>query len=432
MKISLFIASLLLLLISGCTTTKPYRTDYVSPCIYQNTNDCPNSAQTITKTQKGSEYLLSFFEFGDQGYIHNRKEAYKLLDGYKKLANEEDVLLFVFVHGWHHNALGKPEDSNIVEFRNVLSEAADNTNKKVLGVYVGWRGDSVRFPLLDRINLVNFFTFWERKNTAHEIGTQGLTSLLLQIEDTLNHSQNKNHRQITVGHSFGAAALYSAVGPILEERFINRRASKNNIVDGYGDLVVLLNPAFEGIKYASLFELSQQNCETYNSRQKPKLAILSSDADKPNAWAFPTGRRVNVLMETHRIVELTHCLPSGEKTLKINNADTDRYAVGHNRLLLSHDLKAIDDESLSTSEKDRILQEPAVLLSSFDGEVWTNSLQDGAINFGKTILTSRNITQPNSPYLNIWTNKEVMSGHNDIWTDEVKMFLYYMVGLTNN
>lgn len=411
----------ILILLSGCTTTAPYRTEYDNVCLYNAKNDCPKAAITRSMTTNGQEYHLAFYEFDDQGFLHNRSNSQKILKLYKDIASSEEIILLTFVHGWHHNAQGGPEeDSNIVEFREILAEAANATGKRVLGVYIGWRGDSVRFPLLDKINLINTFTFWDRKNTAHEIGFQGLTSLLLQLEGFITETGHGKHTQVTIGHSFGGAALFSSVKPILEERLISGISNGQQTIEGYGDLVVLLNPAFEGVKYASLFELSQNSCANYSEQQKPRLAVLSSSADIAVGWAFPLGRRLNVFFETHNPATLTHCTDSGQETITLDTSYTDRYAVGHNRFLLTHELTA-DSTVKSTSE---VKEKHMTDFSTFD---WAKVKDRNEVNFLLTTLTSREITTPYNPYLNIWTNNQVMCGHNDIWTDEVKVFLYKMV-----
>jgi hypothetical protein len=418
---------LMVVAISGCMTIEPYRTISNKICTYETKNDCELYALTTTTTEGGNEYSLNFFEFDDQGYMHNSesKENPKTKDNVlkqiKNTANNSDVLLIVFVHGWHHNASGNPEDSNILQFRKLLANAADDLagTKEVVGVYVGWRGDSVRFPILDRANLVNTFTFWERKKTSHEIGSQGMTGFLLELENSLLSSGNSRHRMLSIGHSFGAAALYSGINHVLLERFTESRPyGTNSEVRGYGNMIVLLNPAFEGIKHSSLFELTQQNCNSYPSSQMPRLVMISSGADLPNRWAFPTGRRVNAFFETHGATTATHCTPNGKLTLDLETSDTDRYAIGHNRIYITHDLEKNDSFSITDT-----LSEP---LHNFEPQLQTNS-----VNFGSTTLTTRNITTAYNPILNIWTNGEVMDGHNDIWNEDIAELLYQMILITN-
>jgi hypothetical protein len=387
-------------------------------------NDCHDKSRTISKTKDGTPFRLDFIEFDDQGVIQRRDYKNSILKEYTEMARDDDLLLVIFVHGWHHNSQGKPEDSNIIGFRKILAAAAENiTDKKVVGVYLGWRGDSVRTPLLDSKNIVNVFTFWDRKNTAHEIGTQGMTNILLELESTISSSKDREHRLISIGHSFGGAALFSAIEPILASRFVDSRSvNSNSTIRGFGDLVVLLNPAFESIKYSGLFELSQNDCKPYSQEQKPKLVILSSSADSAVGWAFPTGRRWNALLETHRNTSVIHCTPDGRREVEIDESYTDRYAVGHNKVFLSHDLNSTENRNIKSKY---------ISNESFQGlsDGWIGNPSAEIIDFGSSILKSREITTPHNPYLNIWTDGKIMNGHNDIWTFQVQNFIYQFIGL---
>lgn len=404
MKIILCLFILLILALIGCTTTDTYRTESDEICEYREKNTCPKSARSIGYSKEGNTYRLNFFEIGDQGDVHLRNQVAKLISEYREIARQKDVLLITFMHGWHHNANGDSEDTNVIEFRKVLAEAADHIEgKEVLGVYIGWRGDSVNVPLLDRYNLINWSSFWDRKSTAHQLASQGLTELLLELETSVIGVNGRNHKMVTIGHSFGGAALYTALQPILSERFVKSRlAGVDSEINGFGDVVVLLNPAFEGMKFNGLFNLAQGHCESYPKTQPPRLVILSSSADWPVRYMFPTGRRINALMETYRPIELQHCNCKYPNKWILDTAYTDRYAVGHNKFYLTHDL-----EKKSREKKCK--------LNSASNDVVHES--------GLTKLTSRSVLGLNSPYLNIWTNGCVMPGHNDIWTTEVKEFL---------
>src|SRR5690606_31520086 len=132
-----------------------------------------------------------------------------------------DVLLVVFVHGWKHSAA--PGDTNIETFRNALASlsAADARlrseagapSRQTVGVYLGWRGGSVSIPGIKEL------TFWERKNTAHKVGHGSVTEVLSRLE-LIKRTRNviesdNNSRLVVVGHSFGGAVVYAAVGQLL-------------------------------------------------------------------------------------------------------------------------------------------------------------------------------------------------------------------------
>ena len=98
-------------------------------------------------------------------------------------------------------------------------------------------------------------------------------------------------RLVLIGHSFGGAALYSATSQILADRFVDSRSGKNSVdtAKGFGDLVVLLNPAFEAMSYAPLYDMAQARC-SYFDNQQPKLVVLTSESDDATKYLFPLGR----------------------------------------------------------------------------------------------------------------------------------------------
>ena len=129
--------------------------------------------------------------------------------------------------------------------------------RRVAGIYVGWRGESIDLPPF------NYLTFWDRKNTAQDVGYLGISELLVKLEEIANvnnvmHPDLKN-RLVIIGHSFGGAVVFSATSQILASRFVDSQEGKAFTGDagGFGDLVVLLNPAFEALRYAPFYDMAQ-------------------------------------------------------------------------------------------------------------------------------------------------------------------------------
>lgn len=208
-------------------------------------------------------YYLAFVEFDDQGWFADRKQTEALFLLLKELEKERHVLVFVYAHGWKHNA--SRCDSNVLCFSRVL-ERMDimerrlaDTPRRVVGIYVGWRGLS-----LDAGPLTNL-SFWERKNTAERVGRGGVAELLMRLEAyrrTRNPKREEEKTQLVIaGHSFGGLVVYSALSHALMERALRtelRPAGQTHYdtARSFGDFVVLVNPAFEGSLYEPLFSRS--------------------------------------------------------------------------------------------------------------------------------------------------------------------------------
>lgn len=419
-RTSFVLALLFVLVFSACAQNSAYRTNYQS-CTYTQSGDCADRAIQHHAPGQPGEYYLSFIEFDDQGQLWDRNQLHNMLKTYQPIAGVDDVLLVAFIHGWHHNA--SPEDDNIKEFRQLLtklSQAESNggTRRKVLGVYIGWRGESLTIPVIKHT------TFWDRKNTAHKVGQQGVTEVLLRLEEMANvkagidaaKPQPLKSRLVTIGHSFGGAILYTALQQILEDRFIDSRKHKTSTGDanGLGDLVVLMNPAFEALRYATLYDISQDYCRGYFPTQLPRLAILTSETDRATGWAFPAGRIFSTFFETHTNIRRHTCEGVGkERPMNIAEGEADRHTVGHFSPYLTHRLIPLTTSAQRSNDFNyRTLQ-----------TLWAEQKISGSFIFENTELVHLGKTVPNNPYLNIQVDTRLIEGHNDIWHDHVVSFV---------
>ncbi len=401
-----------------------YRSEY-SLCIADASNDCSKHNMQWHNKGKDDEYMLGFVEINDQGQMRDRAQMAAILDHYYTVAAQDSLLITVYVHGWQHNA--SPDDSNVASFSGYLqklslveADLAKRQNRpprKIAGVYVGWRGQSVEIPAL------NLITFWERKSTALDVGYLGITELFLKLEEISNvrnsWSPPIKSRLIIMGHSFGGQAVYGATAQILASRFIDSREHKTVQDDakGFGDLVVLLNPAFEALRYLPLHDLSNSRCSYFES-QRPRLAILTSETDYATKLAFPAGRFMSTMFEAYGTIERTFCSGKHKRELVLNEGDADRTTVGHFDPLISHELTPVlVAESLSIEAYDNI------------DNVWGLQAPGATTTYGRTALKHLNRTEPRNPYLNIRVSPELIADHGDIWRDEVQEFIRLLVVL---
>ena len=406
---------LLVVVISGCASNAIYRKEF-SSCTASAQQLCEDHAIQLHQAKTDQEYLISFVEIDDQGQLRNRKQMQAVLDELYMMAANESLLINVFVHGWHHSA--KPQDPNVESFKqslaqlsqleSKLSKAQHKQSRKVVGVYVGWRGESIDVPYLNNI------TFWDRKSTAQEVGHLGMDELLLKLEEISNVKNTMEppikSRLVIVGHSFGGAAVYSATSQILASRFVDSRENKGSTdtAKGFGDLVVLLNPAFEALRYAPLYDLAQARC-SYFPEQQPRLVILTSEADKATKYLFPLGRIFSTFFETHGPVNRDDC----RRPVSFHEGAADRSTVGHFKPLLTHELRP------ASQAKKAVYAEAS--------GVWRQQQEGGVQQYGATELTHLGKTVVRNPFLNIKVDRELIGDHNDVFGEEILEFLRQLI-----
>lgn len=433
-RISLLIPPLLLL--TACISHQQYRVDYhscISPAPQQNCK--VSSIQEYSNPEEADrEYLLGFIEFDDQGQLWDRNQMHSLLD---KLAGDEtgdDLLMVVFVHGWKHSA--EAGDGNIDSFRRTLMNLSELESsisrysgaepRKIVGIYLGWRGGSVSLPLLKEL------TFWDRKNTAHKVGYGGVTEVLSRLE-LLQKSKGElarqdgresNTRLIVVGHSFGAAVVYSAVSEILENGFVQTHGPTGVVSDsvGFADLVVLINPAFEAMRYSSLSDMATER-GTYFRGQLPVLAVLTSETDNATKFAFPIGRRFSTLFQKEREVQRYNPVKKNEESIDQGKANVT--AIGHFNDYVTHYLRA--DDSKENGKQNIFNLESEISLFLAAGEGWENDHPGSKISFIGSTLERTTASAGRNPYLNILVDRELIRDHNDISDPRIESFVRQLI-----
>lgn len=424
----------LLVLAAGCTPLKQYRTDYRenAPAL------CESNTVEVT-----TNYLLGVVEFDDQGWLWDRRQMNTVVDRFMAEDNASGLLLVVFVHGWKHNA--SYQDDNVQMFRTNLGELAEMERqfahqsgqkpRQVAGVYVGWRGLSNKAWLLRQL------TFWDRKNTAQEVGRGGVTELYSRLEELrsssrLIHGDEARRRQtqlIIVGHSFGGALTYAALAPVLIERAVQTAPGARSMgaVRGFGDLVVLINPAFEAARFKALFGVTT-NQTWYPTNQSVNLAIFTSKGDGATKTAFPMGRWISTMWENDR-----------DKA----QGRANRTAVGHYAPFLTHDLmpwtnavKSVPKSPTPASAKkatvrsknytgQQTIPESVIQVKDLMRQIREHSekdareMPDRSYEFSNAKLIPRGKPTPHLPVINVSVAKQIIPNHGDIDTQAFMTFL---------
>jgi hypothetical protein len=427
---------LLIFGVSGCTPHTLYRTD-PQVCVSSDPEvDCPDSMlqQYANPSRPDADHLLGFIEFDDQGQLHDRKQMQAVVDRLYAESAERDLLMVVFVHGWKHSAA--PGDDNIRTFRRSLerisemessiSRRTESKARKVVGIYLGWRGGSVTTPAIKEL------TFWDRKNTAHKVGHGGVTEVLNRLElirktkaSVISDPKGNRTRLIVVGHSFGGAIVFSALSQIMVNGFLHTAGPDGQIsnVKGFGDLVVLINPAFEALRFAPLSDMANER-RTYFQSQLPVIVVLTSEADYATRYAFPAGRWFSTFFEKHRHTTRKNSI-SGEQEA-IDQRSANITAAGHFGPYRTHYLRAAEAHSPVGLDDQRSVENSVDMFFELSRR-WENDEPGSVIDFGDSELERTANSAGRNPYLVIQVDKELIGDHNDIDDPRIANFVRQLI-----
>ena len=387
-------------LTAACASNAPYHTTSEDGGACRTDPDSP--ACRSSAYQEFERFDLAFAEFSERGNAFDDARVEAVLAKIAAKARADGVVLIVFVHGWKHNA--SEDDPNVLSFKDsletmtgVLGSSFAGTalgSRRLVGVYVGWRGASIELPLLKEL------TFWDRKAVAEELGSGGVTRLLLDL-DRITAGEARNV-MVVVGHSFGGAIVVRALSDLIAERVTNRAEDERARV--FGDGVLVLNPAIEANQALPFVEAALQR--PYARDQLPLFISISSDADAATHYAFPAG-------QTDLQRSYYHDRRAPEQPLPLRERHLDATTAGNFAPFLTHRLHA-DGEgdalrfTLDTCE----------------------AAGERCRPMGWTTLSGQPTIGPlpaHYPLYFIKTDKSVMTDHNDIFNQKVRSFVFTVI-----
>lgn len=257
-------------------------------------------------------------EIDDYGRFWNSASAEATLRAIEAASLDKNTVVMLFIHGWHHNAA--EGDKNYQNFRTSLEQLQARLREppyknarvrlklqeeiQVIGLYVGWRGQSLPW-------VFDYASFWTRKSAAERVGDGDLREYLSKLQKLyIKRNEKKNGDAptfmglVTVGHSFGGQVLFKAVSGSLERDLIDalsrsvpdpaaNKMRLGEIVSGFGDMTVLLNPALEAFQYERIDRLTRS--AMFTDRQTPVLLTVSAKDDSARKYWFWIGRNLNML-----------------------------------------------------------------------------------------------------------------------------------------
>ncbi|TMQ09812.1 MAG: hypothetical protein E6J90_37215 [Deltaproteobacteria bacterium] len=275
-------------------------------------------------------YALAFAEFDDQGWSYDGDRQLTFIR--ERLSSELkdpayadwDFVVVVFAHGWHHNA--HDNDCNVQEARQMLRIASEQfeaavkdkkwRHRRVFGIYVGWRGESVNAALL------RYTTVIDRRDVAEKVAKGSVRQLLADLHqqqliaraaaagdpgrktaDGQVDSKQVAARvyTIVVGHSFGGLIVFNALS---QQLISDLTAVADNVCTPGGvtgvsrpwpDSVVLINPAFEATRFEPLNRIADRAAACGYKANYPLLTVITADNDRWTGPVFTAGRSVLTL-----------------------------------------------------------------------------------------------------------------------------------------
>ncbi len=359
-------------------------------------------------------------EIDDYGRFWNAKAAEDTFNTIAQASLNQNTVVMAFVHGWHHNA--DDCDENFKSFNSSLEQLKKRLDEwpykdarkrlnlrndiRVIGLYVGWRGRSLP-------SFLDYFTFWARKSAAERVGDGDLREFLAKLQQLyLKRNERKDSHDstfmglVTVGHSFGGQVLFKAVSGSLERDLIDAssrgtqdhstgKIKLHEIVSGFGDMTVLLNPALEAFQYERIHRLTQSSA--FIPSQAPVLLTVSAKDDSARKYWFPIGRNLNLLFRP--------TFPDDEgKALWTT-------ALGEYIPQQTHELDKTD--------------EPTDLPDSlYDNcKIKDEDLSQNHIVGNARLKRRAARVQPNSPVVIAYTTNKIVHGHNGIFGETFSEFM---------
>jgi len=397
-----------LLLLGGCVTNAPFRTGDGTVC--EHWRGCGSFYEVH------ENYDLGFVEYSERGNDFNPEQTNVLLNKITQASEAGSVALVVFVHGWKHNA--STLDGNVESFKEDLEHLAISKvagSKKLIGIYIGWRG--ISFYGLGLENM----TFWDRKATAEEIGRGGVTEFLVRLENI--SAARKGNFMLTVGHSFGSAILLAALNDTLMQKMLDQQ--KGVSVKPFGDAIVLLNPAVE----AELGLLLKENSMKVGAMKKPVpslVYVVSSRADLPTNLAFPVGQFFGVDLTWDQTVlyrnYFGHPYHIAETSLDHNTiGNYDAFRTGYMSDDVADDSSA-KYQAIANHEPEAV--ETTAKIKAAGGDklgVW--GFESYCSDDLAKATTERLPCFANDPVGFISVPKSFIKDHNDVFNDTVKSLL---------
>jgi pimeloyl-ACP methyl ester carboxylesterase len=430
---------------------------------------------------EGVPVSCSFVEFDERGdfldFGQHRHCGAKL----GELADESNVLLVIYCHGWKNSS----QSGDVVAFNAFLgrlaaSEEIRKWGLRVHGVYLGWRGNAFRpyvdktgkdknyqqtvkifgEPIVDaahhrKSSLLGFIpenlSYWNRKLAA-EHRASGLPiarAIFTYAAAVKGYGKHTGNRVLVMGHSFGALMLERSLGQAMTGAITmgwwgEEGGSISEFKRGLPfELILFVNSAAPALYAKELRDFLQANRAALQRTDNPLAFVpvilsITSTADWATGILHPLGNFLAPISPSLQRQYTVGIFGNKQKNgsypphPEIRQSDFYTTTPGHNKYLINHwivkdgtialpvdvSAAAVFRDNLSTETAD-----PDVFITSeakYPATAWrlSNKPRGQPVTLQKLPLSMQT-----SNYWIITCDKELIGGHNDIWSP-ITMELY--------
>lgn len=160
----------------------------------------------------------------------------------------------------------------------------------MLAIFVAWRGLS-----LYGLRILENITFWDRKQAGLRVAMGAPRELFACLQRFRRDRMRAGGHPLVamIGHSFGGLLVYTAIAQSLIESVASGDA---RIIPALADLVVLVNPAFEAVRYLPIHDIVRSR--TFVEDQEPVFVSVTATNDWATGYAFPAGMAFALIQES--------------------------------------------------------------------------------------------------------------------------------------
>ncbi len=390
MKLNILLLLVSSMLISCSVYRNPPRDDNQYSCPPGDTNDPRASFELLSPA-------LMDIHLTQQGALVDRCQwtalMYQLTN--RGAPDTRSKIILLHIHGWKNNAdpesLARERFSQLLEDM-ALEERNKNSNTQVVGVYVAWPALTIK-----TLGLSNF-SFFSRKAVADRISQSAIVAKLIgAIENVTEQRKADGHEDVFImmGYSFGARILFNATSQLalystqLAKPKLDSETYK--IVDGPGDLVVLLNPALSASNYSAIDSI-RRSSEKFSPQQNPVYLMVNTSNDLVNKFAYPLAHWFALDWNKER-----------------------RTSVGGYRAYDTHSLLQ-SPSTVNGTTPDKAINGAAWFDQFCAQSLCLSRLQPASDERNRQ---PTNVSQSSNPFIVARTTPEIINGHNGFWESSV-------------